>query len=261
MRNTRRWIATIATTIALATGGTAVLPPVAAAPTTGAAGDRPVALRAGTVRIDTPVAVRIVEGCHERWLARLTFDMPAGGNYDVVLGGWDADGYSFNGSASARGVAGGPTTVTLTSQICGYRRTPGRATLRIFVTIGTATEPVTMTGDFTAYTHLKNRTSVPLREVTRVQRRGAWVALTGVRAVRGRFPDSKYLAPLRYAPVRVYHRPVGGAWRYVGAARTDGSGVWRKRFQVRRTGDWQVRYAGTPTLMPASSPVRRIRVR
>lgn len=130
---------------------------------------------AGTVRIETPVAVRIVEGCHERWLARLVFDMPAGGNYDVVLGGWDADGYSFNGGASARGVAGGPT--------------------------------------------------------------------------------------LRNAPVRLYRRWVGGSWRYVGAARTDGSGVWRKRVQVWRTGDWQVRHAGTSTLMPASSPVRRIRVR
>lgn len=261
MRNTRRWIATIATTLAVAAGGAGVaVPSVAAAPAP-ADTERPATLRSGTVRIETPVAVRIVEGCHERWLARLVFDMPAGGNYDVVLGGWDADGYSFNGSASARGVAGGPTTVNLTSQICGYRRTPGRATLRIFVTIGTASEPVTMTGDFTAYTHLKNRTGVPLREVTRVQRRGAWVGLTGVRALRGRFPDSKYLVPLRYAPVRVYHRPVGGAWRYIGAARTDGSGVWRKRVRVWRTGDWQVRYAGTPTLMPASSAVRRIRVR
>lgn len=255
-----RWIAATATTIALAAGGAGVVPPSSAVPGAAAA-ERPATLRAGTVRIETPVAVRIVEGCHERWLARLVFDMPAGGNYDVVLGGWDADGYSFNGGASARGVAGGPTTVTLTSQICGYRRTPGRATLRIFVTIGTASEPVTMTGDFTAYTHLKNRTSVPLRKVTKVQRRGARVVLTGVRALRGRFPDSKYAVPLRNAPVRLYRRSVGGSWRYVGAARTDGSGVWRKRVQVWRTGDWQVRYAGTSTLMPASSPVRRIRVR
>lgn len=221
----------------------------------------PDALRTGTVRIETPKAVAIVAGCHERWLARLTFAVPEGGRYDVTLGGWDADGYSFNGSASARGVRAGSHTVTLTSQLCGYRRTPGRATLRIFVTVGTADEPVTQRGDFTAATYLKNLTSVPLSAVSRVQRRGARVRLEGVRALRGRFPDSRYAGPLAQAPVRIYHRPVGGTWRYVTAARTDARGVWRQRVRVRRTGDWQVRYAGTATLLPDSSPVRRIRVR
>ncbi len=82
MTNVRRWIAAIGTTLAVAVGGAGVVPPPAAAAPAAGAAERPATLRSGTVRIETPVAVRIVEGCHERWLARLVFDMPAGGNYD-----------------------------------------------------------------------------------------------------------------------------------------------------------------------------------